>query len=106
MTLAALGGEIEVPTIDGETVSIKIPEGTQYAQNITVRSKGMSQLNRTQRGDMYIQAEVYTPVHLTSKQKTLLNDFQEEEKNKTPEAQGFFNKIKNFVKNLVCAVFS
>lgn len=105
MTLAALGGEIEVPVIEGETVKIKIPEGTQYGQNIVVRQKGMSQLNRSQRGDMYIQAEIYIPVQLNSKQKTLLNEFQEEEKNKTPEANGFFSKIKGFLKNFVCFLF-
>ncbi len=105
MSLAALGGEIDVPSIDGETLKIKIPEGTQYGQNIMIRNKGMSQLNRNQRGNFYIKAEVYTPVALTSKQKALLNDFQEEEVNKTPEAKGFFKKIKQFVKNLVCACF-
>jgi molecular chaperone DnaJ len=105
MSLAALGGEIDVPSIDGETLKIKIPQGTQYGQNIMIRGKGMSQVNRTQRGNFYVKAEVYTPVQLTAKQKDLLNDFQEEEVNKTPEAKGFFKKIKQFVKNLVCAFF-
>ena len=103
MTLAALGGEIKIPCIDGESATVKIPEGTQYDQKILLRNKGMSQLNRSQRGDLYVLAKIYIPVQLTEKQKISLQEFHEEEKNKTQEVKGFFNKIKKFVKNLsVC----
>ncbi len=105
MTLAALGGDIEIPCIDGQTVTVKIPEGTQYNQKIVVRHKGMSQLNRSQRGDLCVMAKIYIPVQLTAKQKVSLQDFHEEEKNKTHEAKGFFSKFKKFVKNLSVCVF-
>jgi len=97
--LAALGGDIQVPTIDGEPLQIEILAGTQYGQNILSRNQGMSQLNRSQRGDLYIQSQVYVPVNLTAKQKKLLSEFDEQEKNKPSEAKGFFNSIKNFFKS-------
>ena len=105
MTLAALGGEVDIPCIDGERIKVQIPEGTQYDQKIMVRHKGMSQLNRSQRGDLYLIAKIYIPVQLTAKQKVSLQELQEEEKNKTQEAKGFFNTIKKFVKNLVFPIF-
>jgi len=99
MTVAALGGQIEVPTIDGKMTEVSIPEGTQYGDQITLRGKGMPQMTKSQRGNMYIKTEVYIPVNLTKKQKSLIQEFQEEESNKTPKAQGLFSKLKTFIKS-------
>lgn len=60
MADAALGADIEVPTIDGGRAKVKIPEGTQTGQQFRLRSKGMSILHSQSRGDMYIQAAVET----------------------------------------------
>ena len=100
MAIASLGGSVEVPLIEGQTVSIPIPEGTQYGDQLTVRHKGMPQMGRAQRGNLYVKAEVYVPVNLSKKQKSLLQEFQEEEKNKTPQVQGWFATLRNFLKTL------
>ncbi|MDD4615959.1 MAG: molecular chaperone DnaJ [Alphaproteobacteria bacterium] len=96
MTSAALGGTIEVPTIDGETAEVKIDAGTQSGQRACVKRKGMSVLRSAARGDMYIEFAVETPVHLTKRQKELLAEFAAEaEKNKTqPESEGFISRVK------------
>ena len=96
VALAALGGSVNVPTIDGQEESVSIPEGTQYGDQIVVRGKGMSQLNRSQRGNLYVQAHVYTPINLSVSQKEFMQKIQEEEKNRAPEAQGFFKKLKRW----------
>ncbi len=97
MTTAVLGGEIEVPAIDGSQVSVKIPTGTQPGQQFRVKSKGMSILRATGRGDMIIEAKVETPVSLSKKQRELMEQFAElgkGEKN-SPESSGFFRKVKD-----------
>lgn len=96
--LAALGGSIEVPTIDGKEEQVNIPAGTQYGDQIAVFGKGMSQLNRSQRGNLYVQARVYTPVNLNSDQKDLIKRMHESEKNHAPKAKGFFSTLKKFFK--------
>ncbi len=98
MVTAALGGEIEVPTIDGNTASVKIPVGTQAGQQFRLKGKGMSVLRMTGRGDMIIEAKVETPVSLSKKQRELLEEFAQVgkgEKN-SPESQGFFARVKEF----------
>jgi molecular chaperone DnaJ len=100
MAMAALGGTITVPTIDGESVNVTIPEGTQFGDQITVKHKGMKALNRQQRGNLMVQAEIYVPVNLNKKQKEYLHLFQEEESNKTPLVKGLFSKLKKFLKDL------
>ena len=96
MTIAALGGSIDVPIIDGEMTQIKIDPATQSGQRVRVKQKGMSVLRSTSRGDMYVELAVETPVHLTKRQKELLKEFAEEaEKNKThPESESFIGKVK------------
>lgn len=96
---AALGGEIEVPTIDGKKAVVKIPAGTQYGQVLKLKGKGMSIIRSIQRGDMLIRAIIETPVNLTDHQKELLQEF---EKNKPshPKSEGFFSKVKEFWKEL------
>ncbi len=96
MTTAALGGEIEVPTLDGGTANVKIDPGTQSGHRACVRRKGMSVLHSSVRGDLYIEVAVETPVKLTKRQKELLTEFAEESKGNAthPESEGFLSKVK------------
>ena len=98
MTAAALGGIIEVPAVDGSRARITIPAGTQTGQQFRLRSKGMSVLRSHERGDMYAQIVVETPMHLTKRQQELLQEFENagEGKQHSPEAEGFFAKVKEF----------
>lgn len=95
MVTAALGGSVEVPTIDGSKVKVTIPEGAQTGAQFRLRGKGMSVLRANTRGDMYIHAQVETPVNLNKKQKDLLRDFDNSGGGKnSPESSGFFDKVK------------
>lgn len=98
MADAALGGEIEVPTIDGGRAKVKIPEGTQTGQQFRLRGKGMSVLRQDRRGDMYIETAVETPQNLTKRQRELLKEFRDAGGGKptNPETDGFFSKVKEF----------
>jgi molecular chaperone DnaJ len=80
LTQAALGGEVEVPTIDGSAAKVKIPAGTQTGEQFRLRGKGFSVLRSSQRGDMYIQVAVETPQNLTRRQRELLEEFEMEAK--------------------------
>lgn len=97
MTTAALGGEIEVPSIDGHTARVKIPEGTQSGKQFRLKGKGMSIMRSSARGDMYIQTQVETPVNISKRQKELLEEFGSLEKksHSSPLSEGFFAKIKD-----------
>ena len=102
MTVAALGGEIEIPTIDGGRSKIKIPESSQHGKRMRLRAKGMSVLRSNQRGDMYVELAVETPSKLTKRQKELLEEFAAQGGEQTsPESENFFNKAKSFWDNLV-----
>jgi molecular chaperone DnaJ len=96
MTTAALGGDIEVPTIDGKKARVGIPEGTQTGKQFRLRGKGMPVLRSSQTGDMYIQVAVETPVNLSRKQLELLRDFEKESRHNSPESEGFFARAKAF----------
>ncbi len=102
VTRAALGGEIDVPTIEGKRASVKIPSGTQTGQQFRLRGKGMSMLRSDAHGDMYINIFVETPVNLNKKQQDLLRDLDksmDEGKSagkNSPESSGFFKKIREF----------
>ncbi len=99
MSQAALGGDIEVPVIDGSKARVKIPPGTQTGDQFRLRSKGFSVLRSAARGDMYIQVAVETPQNLTRRQRELLEQFEAEatEGGKGhPEHEGFFAKVKEF----------
>ena len=104
MTTAALGGEIEVPTVDGGRARIKIPEGTQGGNQFRLRGKGMSVMRTDARGDMFVQVSVETPVKLTKDQKDILRQFEAagggSHENHNPESQGFFSKVKDFFEDL------
>jgi len=97
MTTAALGGQIEVPTIDGDKSRVKIPEGTESGRQFRIRLKGMPVLRSNQQGDLYIQVEVETPKSLTRKQRELLKDFENASNESTsPASTGFFARVKEF----------
>lgn len=96
-TKAALGGEIEVPTIDGSKVMLKIPAGTETGDKLRLQNKGMSKVRSTMRGDLYAHAYVQTPKNLTKKQKELLEELDKELGSPTQNYSegGFFSKMKN-----------
>ncbi|MCK8463242.1 molecular chaperone DnaJ [Aliiroseovarius sp. S1339] len=96
VTSAALGGDIEVPTIDGGRSRVKIPSGSQSGRQMRLRSKGMPGLRGGPTGDMYIELAVETPVNLTSKQKELLREFEKLSEENNPESSSFFTKVKSF----------
>jgi molecular chaperone DnaJ len=99
MTQAALGGEVEVPVIDGTRTRVKIPPGTQTGDQFRLRGKGFSVMRSAQRGDMYIQVVVETPQNLTRRQRELLEEFETEAKSNGkghPETEGFFAKVRDF----------
>ena len=96
MTTAALGGEIEAPTIDGGKSRVKIPAGSQSGKQLRLRAKGMPQLRGGKFGDLYLELQVETPVNLTAHQKELLQMFEQASKENSPESEDFFSKVKSF----------
>jgi molecular chaperone DnaJ len=101
MTKAALGGEVEVVTLDGTKTMVKIPEGTQTAKQFRLRRKGMPVLRSSDMGDLYIQVQVETPQNLTKRQRELLAEFERESSGEThPESAGFFGRMKEFFDGL------
>jgi molecular chaperone DnaJ len=96
---AAMGGAIEVPTLDGGRSKVSIPEGTQPGRQFRLRGKGMPVLRSAQKGDLYVEMAVETPVKLTKRQKELLREFEAESQAGThPEAEGFLARLKEFWK--------
>ena len=101
MVTAALGGECEVPTIDGGKTKVKVPEGTQSGRRFRLAGKGMPVLRARQCGDMYVQVVVETPQKLTKKQRDLLAEFDRLSSTETqPESSGFLGKVKEFLDGL------
>ncbi len=102
MVTAALGGSIEVPTIDGGRARVTVPVGTQVGQQFRLKNKGMSVLKSSVRGDMFIEALVETPTNLSKKQKEILRMFDSEgsQKSNSPESEGFFAKVKDLWEDL------
>jgi molecular chaperone DnaJ len=97
MTDAALGTEIEVPTIDGGKAKVKIPEGTQNGKQLRLKEKGMPNLRSENTGDLYLEINVIVPENLSKDQKKLLEEFKRiENSNNTSEIKNFFNKAKKF----------
>ena len=94
---AALGGAIEVPTLDGGRVKVTIPEGTQPGKQFRLRGKGMPVLRSSQVGDLYVELAVETPVKLNKKQKDLLREFEKlSDKGSQPESESFLSRLKEF----------
>jgi len=101
MVTAAIGGEFEVPTIDGGKTRVKVPEGTHSGRRFRLQGKGMPVLRARQTGDMYVQVVVETPQNLTKKQRELLAEFDRLSSTDTqPESSGFFGKVKEFLDGL------
>ncbi len=97
MVTAALGGQVEVPTIEGSRLRIAVPAGTQSGKQIRLRGKGMSELHGHARGDMFVEIMVETPVNLTKRQQELLREFESGgagTQQQHPESEGFFAKVK------------
>jgi len=98
MVTAALGGELEVPTVEANKTRVKVPEGTQSGRRFRIHGKGMPILRSKQMGDMYVQVLVETPQKLTKRQRELLAEFERLSSRDTqPEAAGFFGKVKEFL---------
>jgi molecular chaperone DnaJ len=99
MVMAATGGTIEVPTIDGTRVSVKIPAGTQPGDKFRLKDKGMTIYRKSTRGDMFVEVRVEIPRNLSKEQKEILEQFNKtskEEKNQ-PDSFNFFKKMKKFL---------
>ena len=96
MAEAALGGDIDVPTIDGGKSRVKIPEGSQSGRQMRLRGKGMPALRGGAAGDMFIELAVETPVNLSARQKELLREFDTLSEANNPQSAGFFSAVKNF----------
>lgn len=97
---AALGGEVEVPIIEGGRVSVKVPAGISTGEQIRLRGKGMSRVRSSARGDMFVHVYVKTPKNLTSKQKQLIEELSREmgdDKNNDSDSDtSFISKMKKF----------
>ncbi|HVF65123.1 MAG TPA: molecular chaperone DnaJ [Casimicrobiaceae bacterium] len=96
----ALGGEIEIPTLDGHA-KLKIPAETQAGQVFRLRNKGIRPVRGSVTGDLYCHVAIETPVRLTARQKELLREFetisQEDPAAHTPRAKGFFDRVREFL---------
>jgi molecular chaperone DnaJ len=96
---AALGGEIEIPTLDGHA-KLRIPAETQTGQVFRLRNKGIRPVRGSVTGDLYCHVSLETPVNLTNRQKELLREFEainEEDPDKhSPRAKSFFDKVRAF----------
>ncbi|NKF49692.1 molecular chaperone DnaJ [Shewanella sp. WXL01] len=100
---AALGGEIEVPTLDGK-VNLKIPAETQTGRMFRLRGKGVKSVRSHAVGDLLCKVVMETPVNLNEKQKELLREFEAtltgKSKKHSPKADGFFDGVKKFFQDL------
>jgi molecular chaperone DnaJ len=93
---AALGVEIEVPTLD-QPYKLKIPEGTQSGAQFRIRQKGVPVVNGSGRGDLYVHIDVRTPSRLTREQRKLLEQLRETlPADNAPAEKGLFEKVKNY----------
>lgn len=103
-TMAALGGEVEVPTLDGR-VSLKVPPETQTGRMFRMRGKGVKSVRGGSMGDLICKLVVETPVNLSSRQKELLQELEETlggsaAKKHKPKSEGFFDGVKKFFDDL------
>ncbi|MFA6220318.1 MAG: molecular chaperone DnaJ [Erythrobacter sp.] len=99
-TKAALGGSIDIPSLDGEEVTIEIPAGIQSGKQLRQRGAGMPVLQGRGRGDLVVEIAVETPTRLTREQRALLEQFRDTETGEEcPESRGFFDKLKDVFGN-------
>lgn len=100
-TTAALGGQFEVPTVEGARTRVKVPEGAQTGRQFRLKGKGMPVLRSRQSGDMYVQIVVETPQNLSRRQRELLEEFERvSDEGNNPESTGFFARVKDFFEAL------
>jgi molecular chaperone DnaJ len=99
ITTAALGGEVDVPTLDGKA-TIDIPEGTQHGKTFRLRGRGIKGVRSSYPGDLYAHIAVETPVKLTEHQRRLLRELDESFKKgghkHSPNEKGWFEKARDF----------
>jgi molecular chaperone DnaJ len=101
ITTAALGGDFEVPTVDGGRTRVKVPQGAQTGRQFRLKSKGMPVLRSRQVGDMYVEIVVETPQHLSRRQRELLEEFERaSDGGNNPESTSFFSRMKDFLDTL------
>ena len=93
MTIAALGGAIEVPTVEGRLARLTIEPGTQSGRRFRMRGKGMPVLRRSTRGDQIVEVQIETPTNLTKKQKELLSQFADAG-DTSPETESFLKRVR------------
>ena len=96
MVAVTLGGDVEVPTIEGGRSRVKIPAGSQSGRQMRLRGKGMPALRGGGHGDMYIEMAVETPINLTARQKEIMREFDEIGENNNPEGSSFLKNVRNF----------
>ncbi|MCX7693498.1 MAG: molecular chaperone DnaJ [Tepidimonas taiwanensis] len=100
ITTAALGGEVEIPTLDGQKAVIDIPEGTQHGKTFRLRGRGIKGVRSSYPGDLYAHIAVETPVKLTEHQRRLLRELDESFKKgghkHSPNEKGWFEKARDF----------
>ena len=97
MAKAALGGDIDIPTIDGQRAHVSMPAGTQTGRRFRIKGKGMPSIRGRERGDLHVEIFVETPVSLTAKQRKLLEEFSQScTEEAHPQSHGFFNSVKRF----------
>jgi molecular chaperone DnaJ len=95
MVTAALGGAVEVPTVEGTRARVSIPAATQTGEQFRLRGKGMTQLKSQIRGDMIIEVAVETPANMNARQKQILEEFKKAGgEDASPKATSFFAKVK------------
>ncbi len=95
-TTAALGGEVQIPDLDGSTNTVDIPSGIQSGKQLRVRGAGMPVLQGRGRGDLVVEIAVETPTKLSRRQKEILAEFRETETgDECPESRSFFSKLKD-----------
>ncbi|KPN71191.1 molecular chaperone DnaJ [Neisseria sp. 83E34] len=98
ITTAALGGEVEVPTLDGK-VKLSIPKETQTGRRMRIKGKGIKSLRSSAQGDLYCHVVVETPVNLTDRQKELLEEFEKIStglsRSQTPRQKSFKDKLRD-----------
>ncbi|MBK9606252.1 MAG: molecular chaperone DnaJ [Betaproteobacteria bacterium] len=96
---AALGGSVEIPTLEGKA-QIKIPAETQSGQTFRLKNKGIKPVRGHTPGDLYCHVAIETPIHLTARQKELLREFeeilQENAARQNPKAKSFMDKVREF----------
>jgi molecular chaperone DnaJ len=101
ITTAALGGQFEVPTVEGGRTKVKVSEGTQGGNQFRLKGKGMPVLRSNQMGDMYIQVQVETPQKLSRRQRELLEEFERASSpENNPQSTGFFSRVRDFFDRL------